>query len=71
MQKGKEMKKCEDCVSRYLCFLAGTNEGCLAHNDKETFWLYMRVHFQNRNIKKLRKMIEDFQAQDAEERKEE
>lgn len=64
------MNKCEDCVSRYICFLSSQNEPCLGYNDKEMFWKCMSVHFPLKNIKTMRKGIEGFQERNAE-RKEE
>ena len=50
-------------MSRFICPLAGSREGCMALNDKEAFWGFMMLFFPGEDMNARRKFIENLQQE--------
>ena len=65
------MKKCKNCVSRYICVFAKKEETCLGFDEEALFWGNMRLLFPEANIDNKKDLIKQLQEEAAERREDE
>ena len=56
-------KKCDNCVSRFICPTKGT--ACMGWNDENLFWAFINLHFpfQEEKINEMRAFIRNLQKE--------